>query len=197
MTFCWVSGWPPVGLWDFLDFLAHTLPSIAPTERGIKVKKSQKLRAQWGDCSAICLQSLMIIFRVKMVRWKKICERLVTPVKHRLLLALMCPGVGCQKAHTIKAGQWLALFSSEVAIRMCLAQLRRYLLLETAKTSLVLAAFDLICENVWLCMKSFFSYSILRLLGKDMRKWNTSPCINHFLILKGRGKGCWLNINAA
>lgn len=63
----------------------------------------------------------MIILRVKMVKWKKIRERLlktVTPVKRRLPLALMCPGVGCQKAHTIKHWadqQWLALFSSEVA----------------------------------------------------------------------------------
>lgn len=63
-----------------------------PTERSIEVKEGQKLRAQWGYCSAVCLQSLMVILRVKMVKWKHVCERLlktVTHVKHRLLWALV------------------------------------------------------------------------------------------------------------
>lgn len=79
MTFCWVSG--SGHMQDFQDLaLPPTTTSPRSSHKRKKQSKEiQKLRARWGDCSAICLHSLVVILRVKMVKWEKVREK---HVKH-------------------------------------------------------------------------------------------------------------------
>lgn len=130
MTFCWVSS--SGHMQDFLDFLVHPPTPISPTKRSIKVTKCQKLRAQLGDCSAICLQSLMVILRSKWSNGRMYMKGFenCNPCE---MQAAVGTGVGCQQALTIKHWgdqQRLALLSYQVAIHLSLAQLSCYLLLE-------------------------------------------------------------------
>lgn len=71
--------WPHAGLSGSCPPPPTTTSPRSSHKRKQQSKEIQKLRARWGDCSAICLHSLVVILRVKMVRWEKVREK---HVKH-------------------------------------------------------------------------------------------------------------------
>lgn len=109
------------GEWHFVEFLVlatcrtfrlltlscpPSTPLVTPTKTSIKVKMNHRLRTRRADCSAICLHSVMVILRVRMVKWQRVRAGLLKAVTHEAQAVVGSDALCCGlPAHSCSAAR--------------------------------------------------------------------------------------------